>query len=101
MSLVLVDVPKDLPMPFVSTFPTNIHVWNRLVEDHVVPIFNFANTFLASDGAILLFYLNNLHVLKEIRSYLESYSFHIWMKWAIINSLRLTSLEDPSMKVLI
>jgi len=25
----------------------------------------------------------------------------MWMKWAIVNSLPLTSLEDPSMKVLI
>jgi hypothetical protein len=101
VSLILVDVPRRLPLPFVSTSPIKIHVWNRLVEDYMVHVFDVANKFLASDGAILLFHHDNLHVLKEIRSFLESYSFHIWMKWAIVNSLPLTSSEDLSMKVLI
>jgi hypothetical protein len=71
------------------------------VEDYVVSIFDFAHKFLASDGVVLLFHPDNLHVLKDIRSYLENYSFQIRMKWAIISSLPLTSSEYPSMKVLI
>jgi hypothetical protein len=45
------------------------------VEDYVIFVFDFANKFLASEGAILLFHPNDLHVFKEIKSYLESYSF--------------------------
>ncbi len=61
----------------------------------MVFVFDFLDKFLASDGAVLFFHLNNLHVLKEVRSYLESYNFQIRMKWAIVSS------KDPSMKVLI
>jgi hypothetical protein len=56
-----------------------IPIWNRLVEDYVVSVFDFTNKFLLSDGAILFFHPNNLHVLKEIKSYIESYSFQIQM----------------------
>lgn len=101
MNLVLVDVLGDLPVPFVSPSSAEIHVWTRLVEDYVVFVFNFADKFLASDGAILLFHLDNLCVFKEIKSYLKSYSFHIQMKWAIVNFLPRIISEDPSMKVLI
>jgi hypothetical protein len=50
-------------------------------------------------GAILLFHLNDLKVFKEVKSYMENYGFHIWMKWPVVNSLPLTSNEDPSFKV--
>jgi hypothetical protein len=75
VSLVLSNVLGDLPVPFVSPSLTKIHVWNRLVEDYVVFVFDFADKFLASDGAILLFHRDNLHVLKEIRPHLKNYSF--------------------------
>jgi hypothetical protein len=45
------------------------------MENYVTFVFDFADKFLASEGAILLFHPNDLHVFKEIRSYLESYSF--------------------------
>jgi hypothetical protein len=72
-----------------------------LVEDYVVFVFDFGNKLLVINGVVLLFHLDNLCVLREIKSYLECYSFQIWMKWAIANSLPLTRLEDFSMKVLI
>jgi len=55
--------------------------------------------FLASNEAILLFHPNDLKILKEIKSYLENYGFQIWMKWAMVNSLPLTSSKDPFFKV--
>jgi hypothetical protein len=51
--------------------------------------------FLIVDGAVLLFHLNDPRIFKEIRFYLESYSFHNYMKWEIVNSFPLASLEDP------
>jgi hypothetical protein len=48
---------------------------------------------------MLLLHPNDARVLKEIMFYLENYNFQIRMKWAIINSLPLASLEDPSLKV--
>jgi hypothetical protein len=101
VSLVLANVPWDLLVPFVLTSPTKIPVYNRLVEDYVVFVFYFVDKFLTTNGAILFFHPNDLCVLKEMKSYLESYSFQIRVKWAIVNSLPLISLKDPSMKVLI
>ncbi len=55
--------------------------------------------FLLIDGVVLLFHLDDPQVLKEIKSYLETYSFQICMKWVVVNSLPFVSLEDPSLKV--
>jgi len=72
--------------------------WPSVVE-YIVGIFNITQIFLASDGAILLIHSNDLKVLKEIKSYLESYGFQIQMKCVVVNSLPLMSNEDPSLKV--
>ncbi len=62
-------------------------------------IFDFAQMFLASNGAILLFHPNDLKVLKEIKFYLKSNGFQRWMKWDVVNSLPFTSSKDSSFKV--
>jgi hypothetical protein len=54
---------------------------------------------LTVDGVMLLLHPNDPWDLKEIMSYLESCNFRIRMKWIVINSLPLASLEDPSLKV--
>jgi hypothetical protein len=79
MSLFFAYVLRDLPIPFILASLAKTPIWNMLVEDYMVSIFDFANKFLLNDGAILFFHPNDLHVLKEIKSYLESYNFHIRM----------------------
>jgi len=49
-------------------------------EDYIVFVFYFANKFLTFHGDVFLFHLNDPHILKEIKSYLESYNFQICMK---------------------
>ncbi len=68
-------------------------------EDYIVSVFYFADKFLTLDGDALLFHRDDPCILKDIRLYLDSYNFHICMKWANVNSLPLASVEDPSMKV--
>jgi hypothetical protein len=63
------------------------------------PIFYFAKTFLATNGAILLFHLDDLYVLKEVKSYLENYKYLIWMKWIVVNSLPFTNNKNPCIKI--
>ncbi len=57
--------------------------------------FYFVDKFLTLDGDVFLFHLDEPHIFKEIRSYLDSYNFWICMKWANVNSLPLASVEDP------
>jgi hypothetical protein len=53
VNLVLVDVPRNLLVPLVSTFLTKKIVWNMQMDDHIVSIFNFVEKFLTSDGVVL------------------------------------------------
>ncbi len=93
--IVFANVLGDLPIPFNLTSLAKIHVWNRLVEDYVVSVFDFANKFLLSDGVILFFHPNDLHVLKEIKSYLESYSFQIRMNGQLLTFYHLLVQRAP------
>jgi hypothetical protein len=72
--------------------------WPSVVE-YIVGIFNITQISLAFDGAILLIHSNDFKVLKEIKSYLESYGFQIQMKWVVVNSLPLMNSEHPCLKV--
>jgi hypothetical protein len=62
-------------------------------------IFDFAKKFSTFDGVVLLFHLDDLMVLEEVKSYLENYGFEIRMKWVVVNSLPLMNIKDPSLKV--
>jgi hypothetical protein len=45
------------------------------VDEYIVGVFDFADMFLAFDGAILLFHRNDLRFFKEVKFYLKSYGF--------------------------
>jgi hypothetical protein len=60
--------------------PNDIIAWNMKVNEYIVGVFDFAQMFLAFNGAVLLFLLDDLKILKEVKSYLESYGFQIQMK---------------------
>jgi len=67
--------------------------------ERLMNIYDFVEKFLAFHGDVLLFHMNDLRVLKEVRSYMKNYDLQIWMKWAMVNLLPLTNSEDPSFKV--
>lgn len=59
-------------------------------------LFSFYNFFLHDDGALLIFYLDYLNVLKDILGYLSSNNFKIHKKWFVVNiGFKLPNLEDP------
>jgi hypothetical protein len=43
------------------------------VDEYIVKVFDFLHIFLAFDGVVLLFHLDDLRILKEVKSYLESH----------------------------
>jgi hypothetical protein len=53
----------------------------------VYGIFGFANKYLCPNSVVVLFHDDDLHVLKEIKSYLEGNGYEIWSKWVVINIL--------------
>jgi hypothetical protein len=44
----------------VSRNPNDIPTWNRKVVEYIARVFDFAQMFLASNGVILLFHLDDL-----------------------------------------
>jgi hypothetical protein len=62
---------------FISRNPYDIPAWNRKVDEYIGGVFDFAQIFLASDGVVLLFHPDDFKILKEVKSYSESYGFHI------------------------
>ncbi len=98
VQLVFADVPRtSLFLSCIKTYMIFLRgtrsLMSTLLEFFILPI------CLASYGAILFFHSNDLRVLKEVKSYLESYGFQIWMKWVVANSLPLMNNEVPSLKV--
>jgi hypothetical protein len=58
-----------------TSWEDDILAWNKKVDEYIVGVFDFTHIFLASNGVVLLFHLNDLKVLKEVKSYLKSYGF--------------------------
>jgi len=75
VQLILVNVPRNLHVPMVSMNFSDIPPWNWKVDDYIEAVFDFVEKFLAFNGVMILCNLNDLKVLKEVRSYLESYGF--------------------------
>ncbi len=69
------------------------------MEDYIGSIFYFANKLCVINNVVLLFHPDDLHVLKEVISYLESSRLKICMKWDMVNFLPLTASDDLSLKV--
>ncbi len=86
-TFLIVEVPSNLSIPFMSK-PTNIVAfWNRHINNYIYGVFGFANKYLCDNGAIVVFHDDDPCVLKEIKSYLETNEYEIHSRWAIINIL--------------
>jgi len=55
VQLVFANVYGNLLIILVSKNLDDIFVWNKKVNEYIVRVFDFAQMFLAFDGAILLF----------------------------------------------
>ncbi len=75
IQLVFANVLANLFVPLMFKNPDGILAWNKKVNEYIIGVFDFAHMFLTSDCAILLFQSNDFKVLKEVKSYLESYGF--------------------------
>jgi hypothetical protein len=56
--------------------------------------FDFTSIHLQDDGAIFLFHIGNLDLLKHLREFLTVYHFKIHKEWMGINWLRMTSAKE-------
>ena len=77
VDLMIVDIPEGLSVPIVSSPPTSIHVWNSTDQSFLLLMFDFGNSFVHENGAILLFHKDILKLRTDIRGYVKTYHFSI------------------------
>jgi len=99
-ALVVVEVPSNLPIPFVLEPMSSIPLWNKKVENYVYFVFRFANKYLYSSNVMVYFHDNDLLIFKEIKSFLENSGYEIHSRWAVINTLPRMNLDTKGRKVM-
>jgi hypothetical protein len=56
------------------------------VDNFIEFVVLFANRFMFDRRALIIMYVNDPCMLKEIHSFLESYQLKVHMKWIVVNS---------------
>jgi hypothetical protein len=67
------------------------------MENFIDSVVVFINRFLSNKGVVIIMHAYDPQVLKDIRSFLQSYQLKVHMKWIIMNSSPQMS-SDPSFK---
>jgi hypothetical protein len=79
-TFLIIEVPLDLPIPFVYIPPTTIPSRNYHINNYVYGIFGFVNKYMEKNGTIHIFHDDDPHVFKEIKSS-ETNGYEIHLKW--------------------
>ena len=67
VDLMIMDVPKGLPIPMVSDPASFVLEWNKLPERFVETVFEFASGLVHDSDVLLLFHLDDLQMKADIR----------------------------------
>jgi hypothetical protein len=99
VDLMIVDILDDLPIPDLSSPPTFVPKWNKRKKGFLEVVFDFANTHLHDNGAILLFFSDDLDVKVDLKGLMNAYGFLAFKEWMGVNWLYMTSTRDHSKDV--
>ena len=99
VDLIITEFPTGLPVPGVFEFPGQVPNWNKHVQNFIKFTIGFFQGYLQDDGALLLFYLDNVQVKKEVLSFLYNNNLEVQEEWTIVNSLHLTHPVHTSKRV--
>jgi hypothetical protein len=96
VDLMIVDILESLSIPMVSSPAMFILEWNKLGEDFLQTIFDFASSLLHDNEVLLLFHLDNLQLRADIRGFMKAYHFSLFKEFMELNYLQMTSGRDAS-----
>ena len=99
VDLMILDVPKGLPVPIVSDPTSSVLEWNKLLERFVETVFEFASGLVHDNGVLLLFHLDDLQMKADIRGCLKAYHLSLFKEFMGVNRLQLTSARNASKTV--
>jgi hypothetical protein len=97
--LMIVDIPKGLLVPMVSSPPTFVPEWNSEDKNFLPLVFDFGSSLVHDNGVLLLFHKDDLKLRAAIRGSAKAYHFSIMKEWTGINRLPITSARDASKTV--
>jgi hypothetical protein len=63
----IVNIPKGLPVPMVSSPPTSIPEWNSEDKNFLPMVFDFGSSLVHDNGVLLLFHKEDLKLRASIR----------------------------------
>jgi hypothetical protein len=90
----IVDIPKGLLVPMVSSPPTSVPEWNSEDKNFLPLVFDFGSSLTHDNGVLLLFHKDDLKLRAAIRGFAKAYHFSIMKEWTGINRLPITSARD-------
>ena len=96
IDLMIVDIPKGLPIPMVAFLPTSVLGWNSTNKNFLPLVFDLGNLLVHDNGMLLFFYKDNLKLKADIRGFAKAYHFSILKEWTGINCLPITNAKDAS-----
>jgi hypothetical protein len=99
VDLVNIDISDDLPIPELSSPPSFVPEWNKRKKGFLEVLFDFANSNLHDNGAILFFFSDDLDVKADLKGLMSAYGFLTFKEWMGMNRLRMTSARDHSKTV--
>jgi hypothetical protein len=99
VDLVIIDIRDNLPIPELSNPPSFVPEWNKRKKGFLEVLFDFANSNLHDNGAILLFFSDDLDVKADLKGLMSAYGFFTFKEWMEVNCLRMTSARDHSKTV--
>jgi hypothetical protein len=73
VDLMIVDITEGLPVPMVSSPHTFVPEWNSEDKNFLPMVFDFGSFLVLDNGALLLFYKDDLKLRADIRGYANAY----------------------------
>ena len=92
----IVDIPKGLPVPIVSSLPTSILEWNSNDKNFLPMVFDIGSSLVHGNGIFLRFHKDSLKLRADIKGYSKAYHSSILKEWTGINYLPMTNARDAS-----
>jgi hypothetical protein len=80
LDLIIVDIPKGLPVPTMSTLIDVLPPWNKSEELFLKPVFVFTEDYLQDGGSIIVIHLHQVLVKSTILEYCVEYNFETHKK---------------------
>jgi hypothetical protein len=94
VDLMIVDIPKGLPLPMVSSPLISVPKLNSEDKNFLPMVFDFGSSLVHDNGVLLFFHKDDLKLRANNKGSKKAYHFSVLKEWTGINRLPTTSARD-------